>query len=144
MASVFDVARYILHAKGRMSAWKLQKLCYYAQAWSLAWTEAPLFDEDFEAWSNGPVCRALFNEYRGAFMVSEGDIPRGDAANLTADERDTVDVIIRDYGDMPPFELRELSHSEAPWRDARNGLPDGASSHTLIDKTAMGSYYGGL
>ena len=66
------------------------------------------------------------------------------AANLTADERDTVDVIIRDYGDMPPFELRELSHSEAPWRDARNGLPDGASSHTLIDKTAMGSYYGGL
>ena len=57
MASVFDVAKYILNNKGRMSTWKLQKLCYYSQAWSLAWTETPLFEEDFEAWKNGPVCR---------------------------------------------------------------------------------------
>lgn len=25
---------------------KLQKLCYYAQAWSLVWDDAPLFAED--------------------------------------------------------------------------------------------------
>ncbi len=48
--SVFDVARYILHVKGQMSTMKLQKLCYYAQAWSLVWDDRPLFNEEFRAW----------------------------------------------------------------------------------------------
>lgn len=144
MLTVFDVAKYILHAKGRMSTWSLQKLCYYSQAWALAWTGKPLFEEDFEAWSNGPVCPALFHEHKGKFMVSEADISRGDAANVTGDEKDTIDTVLRDYGDMQPFELRELSHSEAPWKDARCGLPDGESCQNVITKEAMGSYYGSL
>ena len=49
MANIFDVARYILEVKGSMSTMKLQKLCYYCQAWSLVWDDSPLFDEDFEA-----------------------------------------------------------------------------------------------
>lgn len=60
MANVFDVAKYILEVKGTMSTMKLQKLCYYAQAWSLVWDDKPLFGEEFEAWANGPVCRELF------------------------------------------------------------------------------------
>lgn len=45
MASVFDVSAYILETKGPITAMKLQKLVYYAQAWSLVWDEAPIFDE---------------------------------------------------------------------------------------------------
>ena len=33
MATVFDVAKYILEKKGEMNVWKLHKLCYYSQAW---------------------------------------------------------------------------------------------------------------
>jgi hypothetical protein len=58
-ATVFDVAAYILEKKGEMSAWRLQKLVYYSQAWSLVWDERPLFDEPIQAWANGPVCLAL-------------------------------------------------------------------------------------
>jgi len=54
--TVIDVSRYILERMGEMTAMKLQKLCYYAQAWSLVWDERPLFDERIEAWANGPVC----------------------------------------------------------------------------------------
>ena len=61
MSNVFTVAKYILQQKGAMSSMKLQKLCYYAQAWSLVWDDAPLFDEDFQAWRNGPVCYELYN-----------------------------------------------------------------------------------
>lgn len=32
MASVLDVAAYILAQQGEMTAMKLQKLCYYSQA----------------------------------------------------------------------------------------------------------------
>lgn len=144
MASVFDTAKYILHKMGMMSTWKLQKLCYYSQAWSLAWTEVPLFDEDFEAWANGPVCRELFYAHQGKFVVDENDLVRGDVANLSADQKDTIDVVLRDYGDMEPFELRELSHSEKPWSDARGNLPDDAICNKIISKDSMGSYYGSL
>lgn len=50
MATVFDVAAYILEKKGEMTAWKLQKLVYYSQAWSLVWDQRPLFAERIEAW----------------------------------------------------------------------------------------------
>lgn len=44
MANVFDTAKYILEFRGKMSTMKLQKLCYYSQAWALVWDDAPLFD----------------------------------------------------------------------------------------------------
>ncbi|MBQ7262745.1 MAG: DUF4065 domain-containing protein, partial [Synergistaceae bacterium] len=106
MASVFDVARYILHERGRMSTWKLQKLCYYSQAWHLAWTGRELFPEDFEAWANGPVCPVLSREHKGKFEVDEGDMSRGDIAALTDDERETVDVVLEGYGSREPYDLR--------------------------------------
>jgi len=49
MASTFDVAKYITERTGEVSAMKLQKLMFYAQAWNLVWDEAPLFSEDFQA-----------------------------------------------------------------------------------------------
>lgn len=144
MATVFDVAKYILHKLGDMSTWKLQKLCYYSQAWSLAWTSEPLFREDFEAWSNGPVCPDLFSQHRGKFIVGEKDIARGDASNLSSEQRDTIDSVLEKYGNLAPYELREQSHAEKPWKDARGDLPVGERSDTVITKASMGEYYGSL
>ncbi len=69
MTTVFDVANYIISRRGPMSAMKLQKLCYYAQAWSLTWTERELFPEEIEAWANGPVVRSLYAAHRGEYRV---------------------------------------------------------------------------
>ena len=33
-----DATKYILEKQGEMSTRKLQKLCYYAQAWHFTWT----------------------------------------------------------------------------------------------------------
>ena len=43
MATVHDVAAFILERLGSMTAMKLQKLCYYSHAWHLVWEERPLF-----------------------------------------------------------------------------------------------------
>ena len=72
------------------------------------------------------------------------DITKGKPENLSSDEQDTVDVVLRDYGDMSPYELRELSHSEAPYIEARQGLPDGARCSAVITKASMGAFYGSL
>ncbi len=145
MASVFDVAQYILEKCGAISTWKLQKLCYYSQAWALAWSdEKPLFSEEFEAWANGPVCRDLYKEHAGYYMISSGMLEKGDSSILTPDEQDTIDVVLEAYGDKEPYWLREQTHSEAPWQLARKGIPDGERGDTVISKESMGAYYGAL
>lgn len=144
MATVFDVSKYILHKFGKLSTWKLQKLCFYAQAWEIAWTETPIFEENFEAWANGPVCPSLFQAHKGKFVISEDELEYGNPDNLTEEQKNDIDIVLRDYGDMEPYDLRELSHSEDPWKNARGALPEGARGDTIITKDSMGEYYGSL
>ena len=143
MATVFDVAKYILHKRGQMSTMKLQKLCYYAQAWSLVWDDAPLFDEEFEAWMNGPVCRPLFAETQGRYSVTEDDEP-GDIQHLTGTQKETIDIVLEHYGTRDAQYLSRLAHREDPWRLARGDLPNGEWSTNVISKESMAIYYGGL
>ena len=142
--TIFDVAKYILEKSGKMSIWKLQKLCYYAQAWVLAWQGVSLFDEDFEAWSNGPVCPALFKKHQGKFSITSEEFLAGDANNLNDDQKESIDVVINDYGKKEPYELRELSHMEDPWKIARGELKDGEPSDTVITKESIISFYRAL
>ena len=143
MVTVFDVAKYILEKQGKMSTWKLQKLCYYAQAWHYTWTEKRLVKEDFQAWRNGPVCPELFKAHQGKFMIGTDDT-QGDINNLSEEEKESVEVVLKDYGAMNPFELSSLTHLEEPWQKARGNLPANEPSHTIINLESMGEYYGSL
>jgi len=144
MASVFDAAKYFLLNVGAMSTWKLHKLCYYAQAWNLAWDESELFPEDFEAWSNGPVCPVLFHEHKGLFMIDYNKLLRGNPNVFTPEQKENIAIVCRDYGDKDAFWLKEQTHGEAPWKIARGDLPVGMPSDNIITKESMGLYYGGL
>lgn len=142
MADVHDVAAYILEKTKALTAMKLQKLVYYAQAWSLVWDEKPLFKNRIEAWANGPVVPDLYQAHRGEFTITAE--PRGDASKLTKDERETVDVVLRDYGKKTATWLSALTHKEDPWLCARDGIPDGERSNQQITHAAMAEYYGNL
>jgi uncharacterized phage-associated protein len=142
--TVFDVAKYILEQTGTITAWKLQKLVYYSQAWSLVWDDRALFEDDFEAWANGPVVRALFNEHKGCLNVDASMFPRGDSKNLDDTARETIDIVIHDYGSFSGRELSEIAHSERPWKEARKGIPAGERSENIIDRDTMTDFYLGL
>jgi uncharacterized phage-associated protein len=143
MATVYDLAEYILRARGPMSAMKLQKLVYYSQAWSLVWDERPLFENEIEAWANGPVVRALYDCHRGKFSVFPGFFP-GSPEALTISEQSTVDMVLGFYGDKDPQWLSDLTHLEQPWRVAREGIPDGERGSRIIGKDVLAEYYGSL
>ncbi len=142
MASIFDVAECILRMKGPMTAWKLQKLVYYSQAWSLVWDDRPLFRARIEAWTNGPVAPALYQEHRGKFKVRK--IDKGNPNNLVQDARETIDIVLEHYGNKSPQWLSDLTHMEEPWRRARIGVPEGERSGNEITHASMAEYYGGL
>ena len=143
MATVSDVAKYILGKAGPMTHMKLQKLCYYSQAWSLVWDEKPLFENRIEAWANGPVVRDLYKQLRGQYIVNEDNI-NGDTETLDSDEKETIDAIIRDYGGKSSQYLSNLTHLERPWIEARKGLSPGERGNEEITHASMAEYYEGL
>lgn len=143
MASALDVGEYILSKYGTMTAWKLQKLVYYSQAWNLVRHESALFAEPIEAWADGPVVRALYERHRGMLSVSSGQIG-GDANKLSAQEKVTIDKVLLKYGPFSGNQLSELTHREQPWLEARKGLGPTERGNNTIDPSVMVDYYGAL
>jgi uncharacterized phage-associated protein len=140
--SVHDVAAYIVSKRGPMSAMKLQKLVYYSQAWALVWDEKPLFRARMEAWANGPVCRTLYAAHRGQFEIK--DWPSGDPGKIRGKQQETVDAVLKFYGDKSAHWLSELTHRERPWKDARNGLSLQDVCSEEITHAAMAEYYSSI
>lgn len=147
MASCLSISRYFLHLASRgdepcpITHMQLQKLMYYAQGWSLALHGRPLFSGHIEAWKHGPVVPSLFGHYTShrsrPLPWSKAD--RG--AALTQAERDHVEAVWADYGRFSAARLREMTHAEAPWREARAGLPDDASSKARISEDSLRAFF---
>lgn len=141
MTTVQDVAAYILDKKGELPGMKLQKLVYYAQAWSLVWDDAPLFRESVEAWANGPVIPDLYQHHKGQFIVSA---ITGNPENLTPIQKETIDKVLEFYGDQTSQWLSDLTHQEEPWINARKGLAATERGNQKITLAAMAEYYSSL
>ena len=139
---VFDVAAYILQKTGSMTTMKLQKLVYYSQVWSLVWDEKQLFEENIEAWANGPVVRELFDYHRGMYEISA--MPIGNPRLLNQEQQETVDAVLEYYGDKSAQWLIELTHMEDPWIQARKGLPKLERGNRIIPLGTMADYYSSL
>lgn len=143
MATAVDVAAYILQKQGSMTAMKLQKLVYYAQAWSLVWDEEALFADKIKAWANGPVVTSLYAQHKGRFKLGPSDIA-GDPACLSETQRETVDAVLSFYGDKTAQWLSDLTHREAPWLEARADAGAGENSNNEISLASMAEYYSSL
>lgn len=143
--SVFDAAAYILSQQPKrqpLTTWKLQKLVYYSQVWSLVWDEQPLFKEKILAWANGPVVKELYDLHKGMFYVKE--LVKGSASHLSANQKDTIDHVLKAYGDKSAHWLSELTHMEEPWIESRKGLKPGERGKVEIQLSTMLEYYSGV
>lgn len=148
MSNVYSIASYILtklKKEEKITTIKLQKLCYYCQAWSLVWNSKPLFNEDFRAWANGPVCIELFNLHKNVFEIDKNfNFKNKEIFKLSSIEKKTVDSVLKSYGNKDGFFLMQLTHVEEPWIKARGKTEPGASCNKIISKDSMQQYYGGL
>lgn len=141
--SVKDVAAYVLREQGGMSTFKLQKLCYYAQAWYATLYGEPLFRDRIEAWVNGPVSPLLYQHHRGRYSIGRGGI-KGNPDALDPLQQNLVDQVLDVYGPLSPVQLVDRTHTEDPWREARKGLGPRESGDSEISVQAMVRYYSRL
>jgi len=144
--TIFDVADYFLHRVetdegSSITNLKLQKLCYYAQAWHLALYGKPLFDEDFEAWVHGPVNVELYNKYRVHSWENLPPPENFDPSKFTDEQLDFLDEIWDVYGIYDGKYLERLTHQEKPWQEAREGYGPTERCNEIISKGTMKNYY---
>ena len=153
VATVFDVANYFIsrasldaESGSVMTHLKLQKLCYYAQAWSLALNDKPLFQDEFEAWDHGPVCYDLYQKYKdyGYTVINECDEDY-ELDVFTDKEIEILNDVWDEYGKFDAKYLERLTHSEATWINSRNGyIPSEEKCRSSIDKSTIKKYYKNL
>jgi uncharacterized phage-associated protein len=126
MPSALQVANYLLtlsddEAGDNLSNLKLQKLLYYTQGFFLALERRPLFPESIEAWAHGPVVQSVYHEFKEHGSQA---IPVPETIDLTGFTEETLDTIMNVYGVYGQFsawKLRDMTHSEPPWRDTPRG-----------------------
>ena len=142
--TIFDVVKYILEKKGEITAMKLQKLVYYVKAWSLVWDEEDIFSEEFQAWANGAVSRALYIKHRGLFKVSAKLFDDANSNVFNDSQKETIDKVLEFYGDYTAQQLSDINHQELPWIDARGNLQPTDRCDNIITLAAMAEYYSGM
>ncbi len=144
MYSALDIAKWFLCAVDRESGdsithLKLQKLLYYAQAWSLVLLDKRMFKEEIQAWMHGPVVPEVYEEYS---KYGYQEIPKPNECPIIAKEYEEVlEEVMKTYGIYQAKYLEMLTHSEQPWIEAREDLPLEARCDKPISIKTMKSYY---
>lgn len=142
---VFDIANWFLSKKGSMPHKKIQKICYYSEAWHLTLFDTKLFsDTYFEAWKGGPVSPELYNELKkyGWREIPEIKLYNSSIVdNLNKDLVNLLDSVWETYGHLTGDALGSLTHTELPWQNARKELKCNERGNIKISTKDMKSYY---
>ncbi|MNW41341.1 hypothetical protein D3C74_184760 [compost metagenome] len=137
--TVHDLAAYLVSTLGPTETLKLQKLLYYCNAWSLALRNRPVFTDHIEAWKHGPVVSSIYPYHRRDASVSEWKW--GNPEGLAPEDKEMADAILKLYGARSGWSLRNLTHDEAPWKDAWYNCGEGERFGEVISHEAMASFY---
>lgn len=150
MAKALDVARYLIHLANSedepdlLTHLRLQKLLYYCQGWFLGLTSRQLFPERIEAWVHGPVVVSLYPHFAdyGFCSIPPDSFPFDETQTTLSDgEREFVESVWQVYREYSGSSLREMTHSEATWLDARRGLQPAERGSSEITADAMREFF---
>jgi len=142
MISVHDVAAYILVKLGKITTFKLHKLLYYCQAWSLVWDSKPLFQAHIWAWPNGPRLPEIYKRSKGKFKVAQWKW--GSVTNLNKTQKETINAVLKFYGDKTGQQLNDLIWQEHPFWEAQHSLVYRSKGKCRITQKSMVEYYSSL
>lgn len=149
MSVVFSVAKELVKLslsgdeKDPLTNLRLQKLLYYAQAWSLILRESELFSDDLQAWRWGPVVPAVYRKLPDEMAANHiGPDAFADAPDLQGDEAEFVKRVWEAYNQYSALQLLKMAHEELPWRNAWGDRPADGSGDDPISIDDLDSFFG--
>jgi uncharacterized phage-associated protein len=120
---------------------RLQKLLYYAQAWSLVARACELFPEELMAWRHGPVVREVYRSLSDREDHLIGPEAFAGAADLPLPEAELVRAVWDAYKRFSATQLWTMTHREPPWKKAWGGRPKDAAEGNPISLNDMDEYF---
>lgn len=142
-AKIEIVALYIINSFYEVTNLSLQKLLYYVKAFGYVFQGKDLLQEECEAWVHGPVFPMIYEKYKDFGR----EIIRGDAGELdfecllTTEEHEVISYVLQCFGIYNGGVLRELTHRERPWQEARQGLGDMERCTNIIKNEDIQQYF---
>lgn len=116
MATVYDVANFLISISDVIEVkditnLKLNKLVYFAQGIYCAKTGKPLFTDSVEAWTYGPVIRALYDKYKcyGDSVITKVDSSYNENC-FTNEELDILTDVVIMFKGYSASQLVDLTH----------------------------------
>lgn len=134
--TALDVAKFFLgcvddDAGDNISHLKLQKLVYYAQGFHLAMFGVPFFNENVLAWEHGPVVKSVYAKYRKSGSNGIPPEPDFDETIFNAKQIELLQEVCTVYGQFSAWKLRNMTHAEKPYTEAKNGYKELISQETM-------------
>lgn len=143
MVSIYLIAAYFCSQSKpgtmrKMTHLKLQKLVYYAQAYSLAIKNTPMFDERIEAWDHGPVSPDLYARFKEYYYY---EIPHCKKPDLPEGMETILNKVWLAFGCYDGQTLEQFTHEEKPWQDARKIAREKNRRHVIITQESIRDYF---
>lgn len=146
MARALDIANFFIDLANNdpdegMTNLRVNKLVYFANAWSLVRFGHPLFDDEIQAWKFGPVIPSVYNTFKscGRERIHETS-GEYSPADLTADETDLLLDVANEYGQYSTSRLVTLTHTPgSPWHEAFR-----SRENAVIENNRIREYFSNL
>lgn len=146
MACALDIANFFIDLANNdpdegMTNMRVNKLVYFANAWALVRLGRPLFDDEIQAWTFGPVIPAVYD----AFKICGKERIHETAGNyshslLTTEETDLLLDVANEYGQYSTSRLVNITHKPgSPWSETFR-----RHENAVIDNTIIQAYFKNL
>jgi len=124
MISAKTLAEYLIYLNHKIQGqdtditpMKLQKLLYYCQGYSLAFTGKPIFFEPIEAWMHGPVIDSVYQEYKKYKNEVIPVTEEKNFENIDETAKSIADFVVDEKKWLNAYALSNSTHNEAPWKN---------------------------
>lgn len=102
---------------GGLTHMQIQKLVYFAHALSLVVYDRPLVEKRFQAWPYGPVDLDVFLVFRGSGKQKIKNLIQNINQTIDSETHELIRLVYKTFGKKTGWELSELTHEGAPWKE---------------------------
>ena len=130
--SVIDIANFFI--KQPLSLIKLQKLVYISYGWYWALLQKELFEDEIQAWDNGPVIPIVYFAFKKEGYPINVKIPFNDE-ELIDNPKTILEVVNKSYSDVPSGTIARITHAPGtPWSSIYDGTRNKEIPKSLIHR----------
>src|SRR5262249_38858344 len=124
-------------AAAETDLFRLQKLLYLVQGWSLALRGRTAFNEPIEAWADGPVVPVVHEHFKHFGAEARRPDQTGRPEGITAGDAAFIECIWRQCTDVAQNEATQM----APWLASRTSLQTDPKSAPVITLDSLRQHF---